>query len=126
MLHRTVRKIPSSMPFVKESLSHAKKRFKDDWKLWISFTQYQAIIFFLVFKNVTVIAMLILLALDGSIQDNKSKYLKFTNTAMVFTGVRNLSKPKMGLLSLTFGLNVSDVLHNVKKEIFTHCSKAEL
>lgn len=126
MLHRTVRKIPSSMHFVKESLSHAKKCFKDDWKLWISFTQYQAIIFFLIFKNVTVIAMLILLALYGSIQNNKSKYLKFTNTAMVFTGVRNLSKPKMGLLSLTFGLNVSDVLHNVKKEIFTHCSKAEL
>ena len=126
MLHRTVRKIPSSMPFVKESLPHAKKCFKDDWKLWISFTQYQAIIFFLIFKNVTVIAMLILLALYGSIQNNKSKYLKFTNTAMVFTGVRNLSKPKMGLLSLTFGLNVSDVLHNVKKEIFTHCSKAEL
>ena len=69
--------------------------------------------------------MLIFLALYGSIQNNKSKYLKFTNTAMVFTGVRNLSKPKTGLLSLTFGLNVSDVLHNVKKEIFTHCSKAE-
>lgn len=49
MLHRTVRKIPSSMPFVKESLSHAKKCFKDDWKLWISFTQYKAIIFFLFF-----------------------------------------------------------------------------
>ena len=49
MLHRTVRKIPSSMPFVKESLSHAEKCFKDDWKLWISFTQYQAIIFFLIF-----------------------------------------------------------------------------
>ena len=77
MLHRTVRKIPSSMPFVKESLSHAKKCFKDDWKLWISFTQYQAIIFFLIFKNVTVIAMLILLALYGSIQNNLLTQLWF-------------------------------------------------
>lgn len=86
MLCRAIRRVHSSVPFVKELISRAKFFFKKSLAtvdFLLSVARHYFVSFFL---YVTIIAMFILLALFWTTQTNKRKYLKFNNTNRALTG----------------------------------------